>query len=621
MVYGKEAGDNEDYITFWASGHKNIQMNINYVTDNGETQIESNSFLNGKYALIKEHNNISKNDLNALSHYIIEVTAPANSLITFGNNVNLKDTLDNKYNTYSINTNEIYGALSKESTIQCFDFKIETQYDCYLNILDFNKNMELIINDKQGSEISKHTIENGNILFTMTELNKEYIFCLSRVDNEVPDDSVFSFQITYNIDNNYFKNIYSPQINGLFYERYLEKGQIAFFTGLSSINFKTELRYYLKKNSGYPEMYFIKCTTFPNCKFDINSLPSDTIKPKNINDMFSYSIFKIEALKLISPEQYILLVYCNGNLPCSFNTNFYSELDTIILQKDKRTYHTIMSEGENNFAIKLQGEKNYKEIFVNFLTYSDDISIKAEAEGFRIRDFVAGNKKYFVFDFNTKKDIKATLSDEIYFYIKGELPSFYSADYKLIYSDADKIKMYEESGINYLETIEPTRGNKTISLTNRRLIEKKDFIVNFFSLNCEIDITRKISEDTKVLETFDFLALDVILNTNPIYNNQYYDYLMKIKKMDNVTEFDTNCCMVYVSSIEQNLDNDAEYQKRHLLISEGVINRVILNQEMPQIEYYMILNKSDIKFFNLELNKYRTLFIFNNKIYISSYKF
>jgi len=43
--------------------------------------------------------------------------------------------------------------------------------------------------------------------------------------------------------------------------------------------------------------------------------------------------------------------------------------------------------------------------------------------------------------------------------------------------------------------------------------------------------------------------------------------------------------MVYVSSIEQNSDNDEEYQKRNLLISEAVINRVMLNQEMPKIEY------------------------------------
>ena len=611
MIYGKESNENDDYITFFASGNKNIQMNINYVINNEERQIASNTFLNGKYALIKETNSNSENINNDLGHYIIEVTAPANSLITVGNNVNKNNNGDIKASLYTINTNEIYGALSKDELMQCFDFNIGTQYNSYLSILDFNKNLELKFLDKQYKEISKQTIENGNILFIITEGYKDYYFCLSRVDNTVTDDSVFSFQVIYDVEKNYFKNIYSPQINGYFYERHLDKGQMAFFTGLPSLEFKTELRYYLKKNSGYPEMYFVKCATFPNCKFDINSLPSNTIKPKEINDLFSYSIFKTETMKLISPEQYLLLVHCNGDQPCSFQTNFYSELDQIVMQKDKRTYHTIMSDGENNFVIKLEGEKDYKQIFINFLTYSGDISIKVEAEGFRIRDFIAGNKKYFVIDFGNN-DIKANLTDEIHFYIKGELPSFYSADYKLIYSDADKIKMYEESGINYLETIEPKVGSKTIALTNRRLIEKKDFTVNFFSINCEIDVTRKISEQSKKLETFDFLAQDVILNTDPLYNNQYYDYFMEIKKMDNVTEFDTNWCMVYVSSIEQNSENEEEYLKRHLLISEGVINRVILSQQMPNIEYiYPHINPNGyvVMYLNWQTNSKITIVI------------
>ena len=248
MIYGKESNENDDYITFFASGNKNIQMNINYVINNGERQIASNSFLNGKYALIKETNSNSENINNALGHYIIEVTAPANSLITVGNNVNQNNNGQIKASLYTINTNEIYGALSKDETMECFDFNIGTQYNSYLSVLDFNKNLELKIVDKQYKEITKKSIDNGNALFTITEADKDYYFCLSRVDNSITEDSVFSFQVTYDVDNNYYKNIYSPQINGYFYERHLDKGQIAFFTGLPSLEFKTELRYYLNFN-------------------------------------------------------------------------------------------------------------------------------------------------------------------------------------------------------------------------------------------------------------------------------------------------------------------------------------------------------------------------------------
>ena len=598
-----------DSITFWASGNKNILLNVTYVDNTGSKNIGSFSFSNGKYSIFEEKSNAL---INEQFYYIIEVSSPANSLITVGNNVNMNNMETTKY---SINSNEIYGVLTNSSNIQCFDFEIGIQINSYLSIMDFNKNIKLKIIDKEKTEVSSQEIKNGNLLFEITENYTEYYFCLERNNQNIENDTVFSLQVTYDVNNNYYKNVYSPQINGFFYERHLEKGQIAFFTGLSSLDFKTELRYYLKKNSGYPEMYFVKCKTFPNCKFDINKLPPDSIKPKEINDMFSYSIFKTETTTLISPEQYVLLVHCNGDYPCSFQTNIYSELDQIVMQKDERTYHTIMSQGENNFVIKLEGESDYKRIFVNFLTYSGDISIKTEGEGFRIRDFLAGNKKYYVFDFNSDNytNFYSSINKEIYFHIKGELPSFYSADYKLIYSDNDKIKMFEESGINYLETIEPKVGNKTISLSNRRLKERRNFAVNFFSINCEIGIKRKISEDSKELQTFDFLAQDVISNTEPIFDNDYYNYLMEIKKMDNVTQFDMNWCMVYVSSIEQNLDNEKDYQKRYLLISEGVINRVILNQEMPKIEYiYPHMNPTGYVVMNLNWQT-------NSKINISIY--
>jgi hypothetical protein len=72
-----------------------------------------------------------------------------------------------------------------------------------------------------------------------------------------------------------------------------------------------------------------------------------------------------------------------------------------------------MSKGENNFLINLEGESQYKQIFVNFLTYSGDISIKAEAQDFKIRDYIAGNKKYFVLDFQTNDDKTKTINSKI----------------------------------------------------------------------------------------------------------------------------------------------------------------------------------------------------------------
>ena len=172
-VKAKEKGTDLDYITFYASGNKNIQMNIKYVNKNNkEINIISKSFDNGKYVIIKEDNEIlDNNEYNNRRLKIIEVTAPANSLITFGNNVNTYKENELKTTKYIVNTNEIYGVLTKESNIQCFYFNIEAKTNSYLSILDFNKNLIIYHIDKNNQNIG-HVIENVNEL---CHINDEFL--------------------------------------------------------------------------------------------------------------------------------------------------------------------------------------------------------------------------------------------------------------------------------------------------------------------------------------------------------------------------------------------------------------------------------------------------------------
>ena len=621
-----DSTEEEGFLTFWATGSKDIIMNAKYFDEikKTETTINIDELENGKYAFINEANYPAYYEENSSSNYfLIEVTSTANSLVTVGVNLNLIKSSNEEIipTKYLPNSKEIYGILNNNSPKQCFDFGIESTQtlNYYLNVLDFQRNININLVNKNGDIINTNEIKEGSILLTISSESAGYYYCLTKKNNDEINAS-FVLQVTYDINNNYYKNIYSPQINGFFYERYLESGQFAFYTGLSSMKYKTELRYYLKKIEGFPEMYFVKCETFPYCKFDINSLPPDSIKPTKINEMFSYSIYKTEITTNISPQQYVLLVYCNPGQNCSFETNFYTELDKVVLKKEKKLYQTIMDEGQTNFVIKLDGENiNYRQVFVNFLTFSGDISIKYEIDEFKIREFVAGNKKYFVLDSISNKKLNSKLKNEIYFYVTGEMASYYSVDYKLIIDDTDKIIMTEESGLNYLETIEPKVGYKTISLINKRRNDNRNFMINFFSLNCEIEVTRKINENEKKLENINYLSQDVLLNSDEEYNSQTYNYLMQIVKMDNVTKFDTNWCMIYVSSIEQNYEDDLYYKKRQLLVSEGVINQVILSKSFPKIEYmYPHINPSGYVIINLNMetnSKINIKINIENKIY------
>ena len=607
-IFRADSENEEGFLTFWATGSKDIQMNAKYIDESNkkETQINISHLENGKYAFIDEKDYPANYEGNSsLNYFIIEVISPVNSLVTVGSNLNFYMNT-NKPTIYSPNSKEIYGILNNNSPRQCFDFDIKSSqtFNYYLNILDFQRNINVKIINEKGDEIKTYEICDGKTLIIITNENAGNYYCLDKKMNDNKDTS-FALQVTYNIEKNYYKNIYSPQINGYFYERFLEAGEFAFFIGLSSIKYKTELRYYLKKITGYPEMYFVKCNSFPYCEFDLDNLPNGSIKISNINDIFSYSLYKTEINNAISPEQFVLLVFCNIDQSCSFETNFYCELDKIVLPKEKKIYQTIMKEGQNNFIIKLDGENsNYKQIFVDFLIYSGDISIKYEIKGFEVREYISANKKYFVLD-KISENIESNDNNEINFYVIGELPSYYSIDYKLIFNDTDKIVMTEESGINYLEILEPKFGHKTISLVNSRIKEKRNFLVNFFSLNCEISITRNLNGIDKKLEKIDYLAQDIILNNEEIYNSEKYDYYMEIVRMDNVTKFDTNWCLVYVSSTENNLAQEKNYKKRQLLAAEGIINRVILNKSFPKIEYiYPHINPSGyiIIFFNIGTN-------------------
>ena len=121
-------------------------MNIKYINNNNEIKINSKYFDNGKYAKFKETDSEINNDENNLNqYYIIEVTAPANNLITFGTTVNEYTNGVNGLNSYNINSKEIYGVLSKEKTIQCFNIE-GTKNNSALSIQDFNRNIEIIKN-------------------------------------------------------------------------------------------------------------------------------------------------------------------------------------------------------------------------------------------------------------------------------------------------------------------------------------------------------------------------------------------------------------------------------------------------------------------------------------------
>jgi len=170
IVNGNENISESDYISFLAFGNKNINMKIKSVYNGQNKEIDSNSFDYGKYAIFKE-------GIDKVDYYIIEVTAPANSLITFGNDVNTCKGEGTSYKRFIVNSNEIYGVLTKESNIQCFDLNIGVETHSFLSILDFNVNLKVIYNGKENIKTNT-IITDGNIVIPIYKKFNNNSFCL-----------------------------------------------------------------------------------------------------------------------------------------------------------------------------------------------------------------------------------------------------------------------------------------------------------------------------------------------------------------------------------------------------------------------------------------------------------
>ena len=617
-IFKINRGQEEDsYITFWATGHKSISMSIkyHYSTDSSYSEIvniPSIDYVNGKISSINE----SKYQRSTFgdSYYIIEITSDQDALVSFGTKTS-KVSNDLKLYSYNINSKEMQGYLSPDISSECYDFNINylsQNEKLYLNVIDFNKLINIEIKNKIDKTTSSVlSIPDGMNTFELTsEYSNKYI-CFSLIDSK-RTNGFYTFQVINKSTQGNYINLYFPQIQGYPYRRILSSGESDFYSVLPQNDLGNEFKYNLKVISGYPKMYIMKCEEYPKCKLDINNIPSNTIIPQNINDIYSYSLYSKDISKMISGVQYVLFVHCqNSDVgQCIFETNFYTEKSTIYLKENERFYNKISENEKDSYTIKLNNfnlDNSNKFIILNFITFNGDISINySPKNGYVIKSYLSGNKNYFII----KKESQAQYIDnnEITFIVSGISASYYTVYFNYINIDSKKEISYSESRVSYIETIFPETENKHIKIKNRKKLEKNNFITNFISLNCQISIKRVYNNKETNIENINNFAQDILVRNEENreeYDIGEYQYSIKLEKMLSVTEYQENICMIYISSIEQNNNNENDYKKKQILVSEGSVNQIKLNRNLNQIEYiYPHLNKSGYVslFFNSEID-------------------
>jgi hypothetical protein len=121
-------------------------------------------------------------------------------------------------------------------------------------------------------------------------------------------------------------------MTGYIYTRYLPSKKYTYFTYQNVDNYNV-INFNMKVLDGYPKLYFDYCETFPNCEYDqekIEQLVNDGSigNPHKINDMYTFSLLKgTENFRYIDNRKYLMIVGCEGDRECKFETSIFTDRD------------------------------------------------------------------------------------------------------------------------------------------------------------------------------------------------------------------------------------------------------------------------------------------------------
>ena len=242
---------NEAVATFWIRG-ENINKDIN-MPDFKKTEFDHGYIFSG-------HLNGNDSDY----HPTLIVSSIEGDYITIGSTI-----IKGRELSYEIkeNQNEIMIASDKKVCFklpnQGFSFLTGKIYTGKASVSFLTKNNQKIT--ELGGEIIQTEIDDGIIAYLnpfpfQKEENREGYFCL-----EHSNFMIFSLQLTSN--DNTDQVIYSPISPGEIQRHFLSIGKIGIFYGVKPINNAKEVNLNFKIIKGFPEMYYDKCKTFPDCTY------------------------------------------------------------------------------------------------------------------------------------------------------------------------------------------------------------------------------------------------------------------------------------------------------------------------------------------------------------------
>ena len=498
--------------------------------------------------------------------------------------------------------------------------------------LIFTKIVYTFILDEKGEKkfSNEKDINNSgmaSISFSETDLSSNKVCFTFPPQNMTQFSNVnemaYSFKLTNGktLKNNNF-NFYEPQKRGVFYPRMVQKNSKVAFIPQNYGQFK-KMTMSLYSIFGFPKMTVVDCNTYPKCPLTEDILKNGE-SPRNINrfSSYTYNSDPFEDYSPISKKQKIFVVECkesqkNNNaeskyfdIICSFGSLIYRDNDEIELFEDYY-YMQYAKKGQiDNYRINIQHESNIKKIFVDVITYTGEVEVvPGETDSTEYRTYNSINKIY--------TSIKAKKPSEnlenLIFTVSASTDAYYSILYN--FGRDENIEMDSlisnqlQTGFSYLVTIDAQQidayqiGNKIVKFSNERIIDYMPFMVNFYSLNCEIEVGTifKDSDGNEViqqLQQFGRYSHDVVNPNENRYYSSEYDYRITIKETE-LSDYAGKLCKIYSSAVE--LTSSHEDNTRDILIPNNTPQQIMFGNNVTHVSFgyaHTDINKELIVKFN-----------------------
>ena len=512
------------------------------------------------------------------AYYLLTVKTTPNSLIKVGVEVVdqsdlmvLKDGLT--YNGYLLHT----------TSTKCF---FVPNANGYIRMISKSgvKSYITYTNTEDGTEVreSEQTIRETGYQYIEGSETLKYL-CLA----PLPGESNADYEIQY-LDTSHTVIEMNPLINGLSYEFNLTKGTYQTYQYKKHLDSEREVIFNVRAIEGHVDVKILSVHDFPITVITDIAL-TNAEKLHDLNGYFFKNTYH-KGKHAWSNEQDLLLVQCLDNEynenNCRFEVAFVDDEDPFSLKSNLRYLQYVKAESYGNYVFSMK-EDNVEKILIELNKIAGDalmyVTVPNENELNGVKTYHIGNKK--VIEITCQQEDCTDLKREYKIQTYSSRGSVYTVSYFIYKKSENENAMNEidiDGGMQILEFLRKDTS-QVYKMQNQHKALQIPYVVNFFPINCEIDISFKVGEEEEHVLAFTdhFIQHEITKEMGDLYTSNDYYYIISANDMEHHMEslnYENEMCLVQIASTS--LDPEAE-----MIINEGTPTDFKFNSITQNVTY------------------------------------